>query len=308
MDKIHKQIIIGSGPAGLTAAIYSARANLAPVLFAGISWGGQLMNTTEVENFPGFAKGIMGPDLMNEMVAQAKRFGTEIIYKNVTKVDFTGEIKKVWVGEEIYQAYTVILATGSSPKKLGLESEERLWGKGVSSCATCDGAFYRNKIVVVVGGGDSAMEEATFLTRFASKVYIIHRSEQFKASNIMLDRAKANDKIEFIINSEVKEILGEQKVEGIKLYNNADKTESELPIDGFFLGIGHNPATGFLDNQIELDEMGYIKVVENTKTSKTGVFVAGDVKDHRYQQAVTAAGMGCMASLDAEEYLETLHK
>lgn len=303
---VREQIIIGSGPAGLTAAIYSARANLKPLLFAGVIWGGQLMNTSEVENYPGYSDGILGPELMDQMLKQAKRFGTEVIHKDVTKVDFSSEIKKVWVGEQEYQAKTIIIATGSSPKKLGIASETRLWGKGVSSCATCDGAFYKEKIVAVIGGGDSAMEEATFLTRFASKVYLVHRSEEFKASKIMLDRARNNEKIEFITNSEVQEILGEEKVSGVRLLNNKDNTTNDLPIDGFFLGIGHSPATKFLQGQVETDEIGYIKVFDNTKTSVKGVFVAGDVKDHYYQQAVTAAGMGCMASLDAEEYLESM--
>lgn len=302
-DKIHELIIIGSGPAGLTAAIYASRGDLDPILFAGETWGGQLMNTTEVENFPGFEEGIMGPELMNEMMKQAKRFGTDIQYKFVTKVDFSEPIKKVYVNEEEYNAKSIIVSTGSNPRRLGLDSEDKLWGKGVSSCATCDGAFYRDKVVAVVGGGDSAMEEASFLTKFASKVIIIHRRDTFKASQIMQDRVFENDKIEIMWDTEVTEILGEDKVTGAKVVNNKTEKESEIAIDGFFLAIGHIPNTDFLKDSIELDDEGYIKVKNNTETSVEGIFVAGDVKDYRYQQAVTAAGMGCMASLDAEKYL-----
>ncbi|HEX9804998.1 MAG TPA: thioredoxin-disulfide reductase [Candidatus Dojkabacteria bacterium] len=307
MSSTREVIIIGSGPAGLTAAIYQARADLKPLIIAGTTWGGQLMTTTDVENYPGYEEGIEGPELMTKMLTQAKRFGAEVIYKNAEKVDFSDKIKKVWTtdGEE-FSAKSIIIATGSSPRKLGLESEERLWGKGVSSCATCDGAFYKEKVVAVIGGGDSAMEEATFLTRFASKVYIIHRRDEFKASQIMQDRAKNNDRIEILWNTEVREILGEQKVEGAKIFDNKKNTESEIKFDGFFLGIGHIPNTKFLGGSVELDSEGFIVMKENSKTSVEGVFVAGDVKDHRYQQAITAAGMGCMAALDSEKYLEEL--
>lgn len=304
MTDIREVIIIGSGPAGLTAAIYNARADLKPLVFTGLKWGGQLMDTTEVENFPGFPEGIIGPELMQNMINQAKKFGTELAYKDVTKVDFSGKIKKVWAGAEEYQSKVVIIATGSTPKKLNIESESRLWGKGVSSCATCDGAFYKEKTVAVIGGGDSAMEEANFLTRFANKVYLIHRRDEFRASQIMQDRVQNNKKIEILWNSEVKEVLGEENVTGLKIFNNKKNIENEVAVDGMFLAIGHVPTTKFLENAVELDEQGFILVKENTQTSVVGVFVAGDVKDHRYQQAITAAGMGCMAALDVEKYLE----
>ncbi len=306
MSDIREVIIIGSGPAGLTAAIYNARADLKPLVFTGLKWGGQLMDTTEVENFPGFPEGIIGPELMQNMVNQAKRFGAELTYKDVTKVDFSGDIKTVWAGDEEYQSKVVIVATGSTPRKLNIDSESRLWGKGVSSCATCDGAFYKDKTVAVIGGGDSAMEEANFLTRFAKKVYLIHRRDEFRASQIMQDRVQNNDKIEILWNSEVKEVLGEENVTGLKIFNNKENAENEVAVDGVFLAIGHIPTTKFLEKAVELDEQGFILVKENTQTSVEGVFVAGDVKDHRYQQAVTAAGMGCMAALDVEKYLETI--
>lgn len=304
MADVHNVIIVGSGPAGLTAAIYTARANINPLVFAGLEFGGQLMTTTDVENFPGFPEGIVGPELMQNMVKQAERFGATLKHQNVSKVDFSGDTKKVWVGDDEYEAKSVILATGASPRKLGLESEEAFWGKGVSSCATCDGAFYKDKVVAVIGGGDSAMEEATFLTRFASKVYVIHRRDEFRASKIMQERVLENEKIEVLWNSEVLEVLGDDVVTGVKLKNTESGEESEIKTDGFFLAIGHIPNTKFLGDAVELDDQGYIVVKDKTHTSVDGVFVGGDVNDHRYRQAITAAGMGCMAALDLEKWLE----
>ncbi|KXK10001.1 MAG: Thioredoxin reductase [candidate division WS6 bacterium OLB21] len=306
MADIHNVVIIGSGPAGLTAAIYLARANLKPVVIAGLEFGGQLMNTTEVENFPGFPEGIMGPELMQKMLKQAERFGAEIKFINADKVDFSSDEKKVYSGEQVFNARSIVLATGASPKKLNLESESKYWGKGVSSCATCDGAFYKGKVVAVVGGGDSAMEEALFLTRFASKVYVIHRRNEFRASQIMQDRVLKHEKIEPIWDSEVVEVLGNENiVTGLRLKNIQTSKESELSVDGMFLGIGHIPTTSFLQGSVDLDEQGYIKVSDNTHTNIEGVFVAGDVHDHKYRQAITAAGMGCMAALDVEKWLES---
>ncbi|KXK25723.1 MAG: Thioredoxin reductase [candidate division WS6 bacterium OLB20] len=304
MSDIHNVIIIGSGPAGLTSAIYTARANLKPLVFAGLEFGGQLMTTTEVENFPGFPEGIVGPELMQHMIKQAKRFGAEIVHQNVSKVDFSGEVKRVWVGADEYKARSVILATGASPRKLGLPSEQEFWGKGVSSCATCDGAFYRDKVVSVIGGGDSAMEEATFLTRFASKVYVIHRRGEFRASKIMQDRVLNNPKIQVIWNTEVLEVKGQDVVGSLRLKNTETGEESDLAVDGMFLAIGHIPNTKFLGDAVELDDQGYIVVKDKTHTSVEGVFVGGDVNDHRYRQAITAAGMGCMAAIDLERWLE----
>lgn len=303
MTKKTQVAIIGSGPAGLTAAIYCARADLEPILFAGISFGGQLMTTTDVENYPGFPEGIEGPELMQRMVEQAKRFGTQIVYENVTKVDFSNEPLKLYAADEEYTADSVIVAVGSTPRKLGLESEETYWGKGVSTCATCDGAFYKGKVVAVVGGGDSAMEEATFLTRFAKKVYILHRRDEFRASQIMQERTFNNEKIEVLWNTEVRDIYGNNGVEGIKIVDTITADESDLAIDGLFLAIGHVPQTAFLKGEIKLDDHGYIKVYDDVKTSKEGVFVAGDVADPYYQQAITAAGEGCKAALKTEAYL-----
>ncbi|EFK95164.1 thioredoxin-disulfide reductase, partial [sediment metagenome] len=294
-----------SGPAGLTAAIYSARADLSPLVIGGLSYGGQLMGTTLVENFPGFIDGIQGPELMNNMIEQSKRFGAEFIFENVTKVDFSDKIKKVFVGEKEYAGDAVIIAVGSTPRRLGLEAEEKFWGRGVSTCATCDAAFYRDKVVAVVGGGDSALEEATFLTKFANKVFVIHRRSELRASKAMQNRAFANDKIEFVWNTEIVDIVGADKVEFLKIKNSEDNSEKDLKVDGMFLAIGHIPNTKFLVDQIELDEVGFIKVNDNTKTNVEGVFVAGDVRDHVYQQAITASGMGCMAALDAEKWLST---
>jgi thioredoxin reductase (NADPH) len=302
MSKKYDVIIIGAGPAGYTAAIYASRASLDVLVFEGWQPGGQLTTTTVIENFPGFEKGIDGKELMKEMRGQAGVFGTEYVTQDVTKVDFSDELKKVYVGDEEYQSKAVIIATGAKPRKLGLESEDRLWAKGVSSCATCDGFFFRDKTVAVIGGGDSAMEEADFLTKFASKVYLIHRRDEFRASQIMLDRAKANEKIEFVTNKAVEEVLGEQKVEALKLKDTQTGEGSEIKVDGMFLAIGHIPVTKLFD-EVEKDNEGYIVHKEHTMTNVPGVFAAGDVVDHRYRQAVTAAGMGCQAAIDAGRWL-----
>lgn len=299
-----KVIIIGSGPAGLTAAIYAARADLKPVVIAGQNPGGQLMQTTEVENFPGFPKGIMGPDLMNGMLEQAKKFGARIIYENVMAVDFSKKPLKVTTETGEYLSPAVVIATGAEANWLNLESEQRLRGKGVSACATCDGFFFKDKAVAVVGGGDSAMEEATFLTKFASQVVVVHRREEFKASKAMLKKARDNSKISFLTNVQVLEVLGENSVTGLKVKNNGTGEEKVVDVQGVFLAIGHTPATKvFQAAGIETDEKGYVKITNHTRTNLEGVFVAGDVSDHRYRQAVSAAGAGCMAALDAEKYL-----
>lgn len=308
---VRKVIIVGAGPAGLTAAIYSARGNMKPLMIEGFQAGGQLMLTSEVENFPGFSKGIMGPELMKEMRAQAERFGTEIISADVTKVDLTGPIKKVWVDAKEYQAQTVILSTGASANLLGLPNESRLMGRGVSTCATCDGFFFRNKPIAVVGGGDSAMEEAQFLSRFASKVYLIHRRDDFKASKIMVDRARENPKIEFIVNTVVEDVLGADGVTGLALKNTKSGEKKTLELEGVFVAIGHTPNTKLFANQIKLNDKGYV-ATSSDKTSVTatnipGVFACGDLQDSRYRQAITAAGSGCAASLDAEHYLSHQH-
>ena len=302
MENQYDIIIIGTGPAGYTAAIYAARANLKVLNFEGWQPGGQLTTTTVIENWPGFEKGIDGKELMAEMKKQAAVFGTEYVTKDVTKVDFSSQPLKVYAGEEEYQAKAVIISTGAKPRKLGIESEEKFWAKGVSACATCDGFFFRDKTVAVIGGGDSAMEEANFLTKFASKVYLIHRREEFKSSEIMLDRVKANEKIEIMTNKTVDEVLGDQKVTGLRLRDTGSGETSELAVDGMFLAIGHIPVTDLFDS-IEKDDMGYIIHKENTMTSAQGVFAAGDCVDHRYRQAITAAGMGCQAAIDAERWL-----
>ncbi len=305
MGKIENLIIIGSGPAGLTAAVYSARANLEPLMIEGEEVGGQLMTTTEVENYPGFAKGIMGPDLMTQMREQAARFGTRLISKNVTKVDFSTRPFKVWVGADLYESRSVIITTGASAKYLGLPNERRLLGHGVSACATCDGAFFRNQTVAVVGGGDTAMEEANFLTRFASKVLVIHRRDHFRASKIMAERVLKNPKIEVIWNSEIADVLGDKLVTGVRLKNLKDGSKKEIALEGVFVAIGHKPNTDVFKGQVALDETGYIVTEgKSTYTSVPGVFAAGDVQDHVYRQAVTAAGTGCMAAIDAERWLE----
>ncbi len=306
MDEINEVIIIGSGPAGLTAALYAARARLSPLVIAGSIWGGQLMTTTIVENYPGFPEGINGPDLMENMRKQAENFGAKIINVDVTKVNLNQDIKEVFVGDTMYQAKVVILATGASPRLLNIPGENEFWAKGVSSCATCDGAFFRNKVVAVVGGGDSAIEEASFLTRFATKVYVIHRRDEFRASKIMQERLTTDPKIEVILNTEIKEVLGSTKVQALKLFNKESNSESELAVDGLFLAIGHIPNTAFLDEQLKLNPEKYLIADNGVYTGIDGVFVAGDVEDHVYRQAITAAGAGCKAAISAERWLQTL--
>jgi len=299
-------VIIGSGPAGLTSAVYAARANLSPLLIEGWQSGGQLTTTTEVENYPGFAKGIMGPELMKEMRAQAERFGTEFLTGDVTKVDFTNRpLTIVADHEHTIQARTVIIATGASAVQIGLKNETRLTGHGVSTCATCDGFFFRGKELVVVGGGDSAMEEANFLTKFATKVYVVHRRDKLRASKIMQDRALKNEKIAFIWNSVVEDILGDGSVTGVRLKNIITGTTTTLPCAGVFVAIGHRPNTGLFAGQLDMDAKGYLVTKSGTATSVPGVFAAGDVQDSTYRQAITAAGSGCMAAIDAERFLES---
>ncbi|WP_030160305.1 thioredoxin-disulfide reductase [Glycomyces sp. NRRL B-16210] len=308
MSEIRDVIIIGSGPAGYTAALYTARADLRPLVFEGFQFGGALMQTTEVENYPGFPEGIMGPELMDQWRKQAERFGAELVSDDVTRVDFSGDVKKVWVGEDEFQARAVILATGSAFRPLNVPGENELMGRGVSACATCDGFFFRDQEIAVVGGGDSAMEEATFLTKFASKVTIVHRREEFRASKIMAERALANPKIEVAWNSAVEKINGEGgKVASVGLVDTVTGEARELAATGLFIAIGHDPRSELFKGQVELDESGYVKVdAPSTRTNVAGVFAAGDLVDHTYQQAVTAAGTGCAAALDAERYLADL--
>ncbi|MFQ6124152.1 MAG: thioredoxin-disulfide reductase [Candidatus Heimdallarchaeota archaeon] len=301
-DLSQKIIIIGSGPAGLTAAIYSARAGLNPLIIAGFQAGGQLMLTTTVENYPGFPNGIDGPELIKLMRIQAERYGAKFIDEDVKSVDFTSRPFKVTSSEETYEGKAIIIATGASTRWLGLESEQRLIGRGVSSCATCDGFFFKNKEVVVVGGGDGAMEEALYLANLASKVTVIHRRDQLRASKIMQERAFKNSKIHFIWNSIVTEIIGENRVEGVILNNVNTREATKLKCDGIFIAIGQEPNTKLFEGQIELDEKGYI-VTDGTRTNIEGVFCAGDVFDYRYRQAITAAGSGCEAAIDAERWL-----
>jgi len=302
-------IIIGSGPAGYTAAIYAARANLKPLMIEGYQSGGLLMLTSDVENFPGFPEGIQGPELMSHMRKQAERFGTRFIQKNCTDVDFTGYPHKVMIEKEVYYSKSTILSTGAATKWLGLESESRLLGKGVSSCATCDGAFFKGVPLVVVGGGDSAMEEATFLTKFASEVTLVHRKDTFRASKIMQDRLFKNPKVKVVLDSTIDEILGEDGVTGVKVRNLKTNATSVIKADGFFVAIGHEPNTGFLKGKVALDEKGYIILDKrpSTATNVRGVFAAGDVQDTVYRQAITAAASGCQAAIDAERFLESLH-
>ena len=302
---LHDVVIVGSGPAGYTAAIYCARAGLSPVVLAGsVTAGGALMTTTEVENFPGVPEGIMGPDLMEHMREQAERFGAQVRFEDATEVDLTGEVKRVLVEDEEILARAVILATGSEYRHMGLENEDRLSGRGVSYCATCDGFFFRDKDLAVIGGGDSAMEEATFLTRFAHKVTVVHRRDALRASKAMADRALADPKIEFAWNEQVADVLGTEKVEGIELRSTTDGSLTTLPVDGVFVAIGHLPRTDIVRGQVELDAAGYIRVAEpSTHTNLEGVFACGDAVDHIYRQAITAAGSGCRAALDAERWL-----
>nr|AQS34979.1 hypothetical protein [uncultured bacterium] len=305
MDKMYDVIIIGSGPAGLTAAIYTTRANLKTLIIAGTKWGGQLQLTTLVDNFPGFPDGIQGPDLMNAMRKQAERFGTEIIDKDFTTGDFSSRPFKVSTDEKTYEGKSVIIATGSDTKWLGVKGEKEKVGRGVSTCAPCDGFFFKNKNIIVVGGGDSAMEEALVLTKFAKNVTIIHRRDTFRASEIMLQKARQNPKIKFIMDTQITEILGTNKVERVKIMNTQTKEISELKIDGIFVAIGHIPNSAVFKG-IGVNEQGFIKVYNHTKTNIDGVFVAGDVHDSEYKQAVTAAGFGCMAALEVEKWLESL--
>ena len=300
-------IIIGSGPAGYTAGLYSARANLSPILFEGIESGGQLMLTTDVENYPGFKEGIMGPELMSEFKLQAERFGTRILPHNIVSVKKSEEGFEVSTNTDTFSSKAIIISTGASAKWLGVDGEERLQGYGVSACATCDGFFFKEKIVSVIGGGDSAMEEALFLTKFAKKVYIIHRRDSFRASAIMQDRVLSHEKIEVLWNKEVKQINGEDSVSSVDLTSSAEEGVSSIDLDGVFVAIGHTPNVGFLDGLVELDEKGYIKTgfTTATSTSVDGVFAAGDVADSIYRQAVTAAGTGCQAAIDAERWLES---
>jgi thioredoxin reductase (NADPH) len=301
---VRNVIVIGSGPAGYTAALYTARANLQPLVFEGSQFGGALMTTTEVENFPGFADGVMGPELMEKMRSQAERFGAELVPDDVTEVDLTGEVKVVRTYHGEFRAHAVIVATGSKYRYLGLANEERLLGHGVSACATCDGFFFRGQDIAVIGGGDSAMEEATFLTRFARTVTVVHRRDSLRASKIMQERALANEKIRFVWNSVVTDVLGEQTVTGLALRDTVTGEESTLAVTAMFVAIGHDPRTELVRGQLHLDDAGYLLVAQpSTRTNLPGVFACGDVVDHTYRQAITAAGTGCAAALDAERWL-----
>jgi thioredoxin reductase (NADPH) len=306
MSKVHELVIVGSGPAGYTAAIYAARAELKPLVYEGaVSAGGALMNTTEVENFPGWPEGIMGPELMEKLREQAEKFGAELITDDIAEMKLDGDIKTLIDGSgKTIQTKAVILATGSAYKEIGLPNEKRLSGRGVSWCATCDGFFFREKVLAVVGGGDSAMEEATFLTRFATKVFVIHRRDTLRASKIMIERAQANPKIEFIWNTEVIDVLGQDNVNGLKLRNTVTGEVTEKAFDGLFVAIGHSPRSELIKGQINIDNEGYVKVEgRTTKTNLKGVFACGDLVDNSYRQAITAAGTGCQAALDAERFL-----
>jgi thioredoxin reductase (NADPH) len=305
MPQHEKLVIVGSGPAGYTAALYAARANLTPLLFEGMQPGGQLTITTEVENYPGFAEGVMGPELMERMKAQAERFGTRFVAGEVTRVDLSTRPFQLWSEGEAYTADAVIVATGASAKWLGLPSEKAYQGKGVSACATCDGFFFRGVDVAVVGGGDTALEEATFLTKYANKVYLVHRRDELRASKVMQERARKNPKIEFVWNAGVDEVLGDGKaMTGLRLKSTKDGSTRDLRVQGFFLAIGHEPNTGIFKGQLDMNDVGYLNVrAPSTRTSREGVFAAGDVADPHYRQAVTAAGSGCAAAIDAERWL-----
>jgi thioredoxin reductase (NADPH) len=305
VSDVRNVIIIGSGPAGYTAAVYAARAELRPLVFEGsITAGGALMNTTDVENFPGFPDGIMGPDLMDNLRKQAERFGAELAPEDVTDVDLTKPVKEVTAGGETFLAHTVILATGSGYRELGIAGEKELSGRGTSWCATCDGFFFRDQDIAVAGGGDTAMEEALFLTRFAKSVTVVHRRDELRASRILAERALANDKITFLWDTEITEVIGPDRVSGLKLINNKTNESSVLDVTGLFVAIGHDPRVELFQKQVELDEEGYVKVdAPSTRTYLEGVFAAGDVVDHKYRQAITAAGTGCSAALDAERHL-----
>jgi thioredoxin reductase (NADPH) len=303
---VRELIIIGGGPAGYTAALYAARADLVPLVIEGFAWGGQLMITSDVENYPGYADGVMGPEMMADFRRQAERFGAEFITDDVTDVDFSEHPLKVTVGDDTYLAESVIVATGASARWLDLPSEDRLKGRGVSACATCDASFFRDREIYVVGGGDSAFEEALFLTKFGSKVHLVHRRDEFRASRIMVDRARANDKLEFVLNAAVEEVIGETKVEALRLRSTVTGETWEVPADGLFVAIGHEPNTALFRDQLDHDANGYLVTQPgSTATNIAGVFAAGDVQDHTYRQAVTAAGSGCMAALDAERYLSS---
>jgi thioredoxin reductase (NADPH) len=302
-ENIRELIIVGGGPAGYTAALYAARANLEPLVIEGFQWGGQLMITSDVENYPGYVEGVLGPEMMKDFRRQAERFGAEFISDDVTRVDFSGRPFRVYVGEDEYRSEAVIVATGANARQLGLKSERDLQGRGVSYCAVCDAAFFREKETVVVGGGDSAMEEATFLTKFADKVTVVHRREDFRASPIMLDRARANEKIEWVTNAIVDEVLGENAVTGVRTRDVNTDEVTDLSADGLFVAIGHDPNTELFVGQLDMDEQGYLLTHDGTATNVEGVFAAGDVVDHTYRQAITAAGMGSMAALDAERWL-----
>ena len=303
-NDVREVIIIGGGPAAYAAALYSARANLNPLVIEGFAWGGQLMITSDVENYPGYPDGVLGPEMMQDLRRQAERFGTEFLTDDVTKVDLSERPFKVWVGDDEYRAESVIVATGANARQLGLDSEKRLQGRGVSYCAVCDAAFFKDREIVVVGGGDSAMEEATFLAKFASKVTVVHRREIFRASPIMVDRARSNEKIELMLDSVVEEIRGDDSVTLVVIRNVKTGEVTEIPADGFFVAIGHDPTTALFRGQLDMDEAGYIETKgKTTETNVVGVFAAGDVQDHVYRQAVTAAGSGCMAALDAERFL-----
>ncbi|MDP9285288.1 MAG: thioredoxin-disulfide reductase [Actinomycetota bacterium] len=306
-QNVHELIIIGGGPAGYTAALYAARADLAPLVIEGFAWGGQLMITSDVENYPGYADGVMGPEMMADFRRQAERFGVRYITDDVTRVDFSEQPLRVWVGDDEYAASAVIVATGATARFLGIPSEEKHKGRGVSACATCDAAFFRDKEVYVVGGGDSAVEEALFLTKFASRVHLVHRRDEFRASKIMVDRAEQNDKLDFVFNAVVDEIVGEVKVEALRLRSTVSDEVWEVPADGLFVAIGHDPSTTLFLDHLDHDAAGYLVTkAGSTATNVPGVFAAGDVQDHTYRQAITAAGSGCMAALDAEKFLATL--